>query len=70
MGPWLAHSGLDTGQIGLINAAPVLAMLLVSLLVRRLADRAPDWRQVVVLGTWLLRCRHLACVGPKVSGQF
>ena len=42
LGPWLAHSGLDTDQIGLINAAPVLAMLLISLLVGRLADRAPD----------------------------
>ena len=70
LGPWLAQSGLDTGQIGLINAAPVLAMLLISLLAGRLADRAPDWRQVIVLGTGRRRCRHSACFGPKVSGRF
>lgn len=52
LGPWLAHSGLGDPQIALINAAPILALLVISLAVGRLADRAQDWRQVIVMATW------------------
>jgi PPP family 3-phenylpropionic acid transporter len=50
---WFAGRGLTNEQIGIINALPVLVMLLFNMLVGRLADRAPDWRGVIVLGTVL-----------------
>jgi len=45
---WLAESGITPGEIGVINAVPVLAILLINLFVGRLADKASDWRQVIV----------------------
>jgi PPP family 3-phenylpropionic acid transporter len=50
-GIWLAEKGLGEGEIGIINAVPVLAMLVLNLVVGRLADRADDWRQVIVAGS-------------------
>lgn len=47
---WLAGRGLDSEQIGWINAVPIFIMLLLNLVVGRIADRAPDWRQVIVTG--------------------
>jgi len=49
-GIWFTNQGLSTGQIGVINALPVFIMLLLNLLVGRIADRARDWRQVIVIG--------------------
>lgn len=48
-GIWLANRGIPADQIGILNAAPVLAMLLINQLVGRLADRAKDWRSVILL---------------------
>ena len=48
-GIWLTTKGIRPDEIGLINAAPVLAMLAVNMLIGRLADRAKDWRDVVVV---------------------
>jgi PPP family 3-phenylpropionic acid transporter len=50
-GIWLAERGMSEGEIGVINAAPVLAMLVLNLVVGRIADRANDWRQVIVAGS-------------------
>jgi PPP family 3-phenylpropionic acid transporter len=50
-GIWMSGLGLTDGQIGIVNAAPVLAMLVLNIVVGRIADRASDWRQVIVLGT-------------------
>ena len=47
---WLSEKGISTEQIGLINAVPVLIILLLNLVVGRLADKASDWRQVIVIG--------------------
>lgn len=47
---WLSEKGIATEQIGLINALPVLVILALNLVVGRLADRARDWRQVIVIG--------------------
>ena len=47
---WLSEQGIDAGQIGIINAMPVLVMLAVNVFVGRIADRAADWRQVIVAG--------------------
>lgn len=49
-GIWLAEKGMSAEQIGIINALPVLAMLVLNLVVGRIADRASDWRQVIVVG--------------------
>ena len=47
---WLAGRGLSAEQIGWINAVPIFIMLVLNLVVGRIADRAPDWRQVIVIG--------------------
>jgi PPP family 3-phenylpropionic acid transporter len=52
-GIWFVDKGLDAGQIGIINAFPVLVMLVLNMVVGRIADRADDWRQVIVLGSVL-----------------
>ena len=48
-GIWLINRGFTAEEIGIINAAPILAMLAINVLVGRLADRASDWRQVIVI---------------------
>jgi MFS transporter, PPP family, 3-phenylpropionic acid transporter len=50
-GIWLAEKGLGESEIGIINAVPVFAMLVLNLVVGRIADRADDWRQVIVAGS-------------------
>ena len=52
-GIWFADKGLTSGQIGIINAVPVLVTLLFNILVGKIADRASDWRQVIILGCLL-----------------
>src|SRR5690606_7832109 len=52
-GIWLSGMGMSAEQIGIINAVPVLLMLALNLVVGRIADRARDWRQVIVAGALL-----------------
>jgi PPP family 3-phenylpropionic acid transporter len=52
-GIWFTDMGLSAGQIGIINALPVFVMLVLNMVVGRIADRASDWRQVIVLGSML-----------------
>lgn len=47
---WLSEKGISPEQIGLINAVPIFAILMLNLVIGRLADRAKDWRQVIVIG--------------------
>lgn len=47
-GIWFAAQGLSAFQIGMIGAAPIALMLVLTLVVGRLADKAQDWRQVIV----------------------
>lgn len=47
---WFAHMGLSESQISTISSAPILLMLLLNIFVGRIADRASDWRQVIVWG--------------------
>lgn len=49
-GIWFASRGLGSEEIGIINAVPVFVLLLINLFVGRLADRASDWRQVIIIG--------------------
>lgn len=48
---WLSERGIGTGEIGVINAAPIFAMIVINMIVGRLADRASDWRTVIVIGS-------------------
>jgi PPP family 3-phenylpropionic acid transporter len=50
---WLTDRGLDTASIGVVNAVPIFAMIVINLIVGRLADRASDWRSVIVIGSIL-----------------
>ena len=47
---WLSEKGISTEQIGIINAVPVFVILALNLIIGRVADRAKDWRQVIVIG--------------------
>ena len=47
-GIWLTNRGIKADEIGIINAAPLFAMLVVNQLVGRIADRARDWRGVIM----------------------
>jgi PPP family 3-phenylpropionic acid transporter len=49
IGVWLAEKGVSPGEIGIVSAAPVLALMLINLYVGRLADKASDWKQMIVL---------------------
>ncbi|GGL72496.1 MFS transporter [Wenxinia marina] len=50
---WLAAQGLSSAQIGWINAAPVFVILCLNLAVGRIADRASDWRGIIVGCAWV-----------------
>ena len=49
-GIWFAERGLSPDQIGLLNSVPVLTLLVINILVGKIADRASDWRQVIIWG--------------------
>jgi MFS transporter, PPP family, 3-phenylpropionic acid transporter len=55
---WLAERGVSPSLIGLVNAAPLFASVCLSLSVGKVADRAGDWRRVLVL------CSLVAAVAP------
>tara|TARA_R110002020_G_scaffold37723_1_gene113810 strand:- start:2322 stop:3485 length:1164 start_codon:yes stop_codon:yes gene_type:complete len=50
---WLNEQGISDAQIGLINTMPMAGILLFSIVVGRLADRASDWKQAILIGTGL-----------------
>lgn len=49
LGIWLSEHGVPADQIGIINAVPMLGLLLLNMIVGRLADRADDWRTAIIL---------------------
>jgi PPP family 3-phenylpropionic acid transporter len=49
-GIWFVGQGLSASEIGILNALPVLIMLVLNVVVGRIADRADDWRTVIVIG--------------------
>ncbi|RUT33158.1 MFS transporter [Arsenicitalea aurantiaca] len=51
LGIWLTDRGVSPEQIGIVNALPILIMVVLNLVVGRLADRARDWRTVIVIGS-------------------
>lgn len=48
LGIWLSEHGIPADQIGIINALPTLALLLLNIIVGRVADRADDWRTALI----------------------
>lgn len=46
---WLTQKGISPDEIGLINAVPVLILMLINQGIGRLADRAGDWRSVIAI---------------------
>ena len=48
---WLNEKGISDAQIGLINTVPMFALLLTSVFFGRIADRAPDWKLAIMIGT-------------------
>ncbi len=48
-GIWFASLGFTATQIGLANTVPTCVVLLSNIVVGKLADRAKDWRQVLVI---------------------
>lgn len=59
-GIWFAGQGLTASEIGILNALPVLIMLALNVLIGRIADRASDWRTVIVIGGLLAGVLPLA----------
>ena len=51
-GIWLVDKGMTATQIGVIFAVPVGVIIFINVFVGRLADRADDWRQIIVMGAW------------------
>ncbi len=52
-GIWFADRGISPTEIGFINAVPIFIMLVLNFVVGRIADRASDWRKVIVVGAIL-----------------
>lgn len=50
LGIWLTDKGLSAGEIGWINSVPIFLTLIFNISVGRLADRAGDWRTIIVFG--------------------
>jgi len=48
LGIWLSEHGLPADQIGIVNSVPMLCLMAVNMVIGRLADRAQDWRTVIV----------------------
>lgn len=46
---WLSNRGISPDETGIITAVPVLVMLAINVLVGRLADKASDWRNVIII---------------------
>jgi MFS transporter, PPP family, 3-phenylpropionic acid transporter len=49
LGIWLSERGIPADQIGVINALPTLALLLLNIIVGRVADKADDWRTALIV---------------------
>ena len=49
LGIWLSQKGIHPDQIGLISALPVFGLLVLNLFIGRLADKAGDWRTVILI---------------------
>jgi PPP family 3-phenylpropionic acid transporter len=64
---WLSGKGITPDQIGIINAVPVLVLLFASMLIGRLADKASDWRVMII---WLSVIAGAASLGFLFVSEF
>jgi len=48
---WLDSRGIGEEEISLISAMPIVIMIVLNLVVGRIADRAGDWRSVIIAGS-------------------
>lgn len=48
---WLDGRGIGEEEIGIISATPIFIMIVLNLFVGRVADRAKDWRSVIIAGS-------------------
>ena len=68
LGIWLSEHGLPADQIGIINAVPMLCLLVLNMIVGRLADRANDWRTVIVIISLIGAAIRSGCSSSTSSG--
>ena len=64
---WLSGKGITPDQIGIINAVPVFVLLFASMLIGRLADKASDWRVMII---WLSVIAGAASLGFLFVNEF
>ena len=64
---WLSGKGISPNQIGIINAVPVLVLLFASMLIGKLADKASDWRVMII---WLAVIAGAASLGFLFVNEF
>lgn len=57
---WMDHVGISASMIGLIVAAPSVAMLLTTFAIGRWADGLADRRQAIVIGNWVILVVQIA----------
>ncbi|TDQ66716.1 PPP family 3-phenylpropionic acid transporter [Maritalea mobilis] len=50
---WLKSQGLSDSDVGFVNSAPIWMMVLINIFVGRIADKASDWRQVIIAASLL-----------------
>ena len=56
---WMNHLGIEPAMIGLIVAAPSVAMLFTTVALGRWADSLADRRLAIIVGNWVILCAHL-----------
>jgi len=66
-GIWLGSQGITPAEIGVIFAVPVVIIVFVNVAIGRIADRANDWRQVIVVGAL---ASAVAPLGLLISDSF
>lgn len=62
-GLWLALQGVTEQQVGIIFAVPIVVTIVIGIFIGRLADRAKDWRDVIIGGAVLSALIPIALIG-------
>jgi MFS transporter, PPP family, 3-phenylpropionic acid transporter len=63
LAPWMTSKGLSAEQIGIVNAAPIFLVLISTVFIGRLADRASDWRVVITILSVIAALTSLGFIG-------
>jgi PPP family 3-phenylpropionic acid transporter len=64
---WLAALGMNQERIGVINAAPLVAVVALGLFVGRLADRWANWRGVILICCGITALTPLLLVATRAD---